>query len=86
MLDRLPLPRPDFDWEENHLNREEKVTGRERNFLCIPQLVLDRTRATGQPVPQPVEPVGHSLDQLSLLAPKTYLFQFLYFLTLRQGL
>ena len=82
MHDRLPLPQWDLDREENHLDQEEKAIGRERNFWCI----LDRTRATGQPVPQPVELVGHSLDRLSLLAPKTYLFQFLSLLTLRQGL
>ncbi|WJZ89357.1 hypothetical protein VitviT2T_008580 [Vitis vinifera] len=57
-----------------NLDREEEATGRERRFWAS----LDRTSAIGQPV-------GHSLDQLSLLAPKTYLFQFLSFLTLRQG-
>ena len=48
-------------------------------------LDLDRTRAINRPVPQPVEPVGQSLNWLSLLASKTYLFQFISFLTLRQG-
>ena len=40
----------------------------------------------GRPIPQPVEPISQSLDRFSLLALKTYLFQFLSFLTLRQGL
>ncbi|KAL6316630.1 hypothetical protein AAG906_019538 [Vitis piasezkii] len=63
-----------------------KATGREKRFLCLPRPDLDRTRETGRPVPKPVEPVGHSLDRLSLLAPKTYLFLFLSFPILRQGL
>ena len=46
----------------------------------------DRTRATGRPVPWLVEPIGQCLDRFSLLAPKTYLFQFFSFLTLRQSL
>ena len=58
MHDTLPLPRPDLDWEENHLNWEKKATRRERKFLVHPRPVLDQTRATGRPAPQPVEPVG----------------------------
>ena len=50
------------------------------------RLDLDQTRATGRPVPWLVELVGLCLDQFSLLALKTYLFQFFSFLTLRQGL
>ena len=68
-LDRtLTGPRSDLDREENHLDREEKATGRERKFLVHPRLVLNRMRVTGLPVPQPVEPVSHNLDQLSRLA------------------
>ena len=85
MLDRLPLPQSDLDREMMNFNWEEEDTGREK-ILGILRPDLDRTRATGPPVPQPVEPVGHNLDRLSLLALKTYLFQFLSFLTLRQGL
>ena len=70
MLDRLPLPRPILDQEENHLDRKEKATGRERNFLAS----LDQTRKIGRPVPQPVEPVGLSLDRLSLFGPENLFF------------
>ena len=86
MHDRLPLPRPDLDRTRVRLDREEKATGRERRLLCLPRPDLDRTRETGQSVPKPIEPVGHSLDRLSLLAPKTYPFLFLSFPILRQGL
>ncbi|RVX02362.1 hypothetical protein CK203_028369 [Vitis vinifera] len=57
---KLPLPQPDFDREENPLDREEKATGREINFLASldrssigrAQPVLDRTSTTG---PRPDE-------------------------------
>ncbi|RVX14473.1 hypothetical protein CK203_017312 [Vitis vinifera] len=78
--------RPDLDRTRVRLDREEKATGRERRFLCLPRPDLDRTRETGRPVTQPVEPVGHSLDRMSLLALKTYPFLFLSFPILRQGL
>ena len=86
MHDRLLLPRPDLDRTRVRLDREEKATMRERRFLCLPRPNLDRTRETGRSVLKPVESVGHSLDRLSLLAPKTYLFLFLSFPILRQGL
>ena len=79
-------PRSDLDRTRVGLDREDKATGRERRFLCLPRPDLDRTRETGRPVPQPVEPVGHSLDRMSLLALKTYTFLFLSFPILRQGL
>ena len=63
-----------LDQEENHLDREEKATGREGNFLCIPQPVLDQTSTSGQSIPQPIEPVGHSLDRLSLFGPVNLFF------------
>ena len=71
--------------------RDEPQPGRgsywmKESVFCTPRLDLDRIRATGRPVPQPIESVGQSLDQLNLLALKTYHFQFLSFLTLRQGL
>ena len=72
------------------LDREgcEPQPGREgywmrESVFDTPRPVLDRTGLTGRPVPQSVELVGHSLDRLSLLASKTYLFQFLSFLTLK---
>ena len=85
MLDGLPLPRSNINREEMNLDREEKATRREK-IWDISRLDLDQTRATGRLVPQPIELVGQSLDRLSLLALKTYHFQFLSFLTLKQGL
>ena len=61
---------------------KRKLLG-EREGFCAS---LDRTRETGRPVPQQVEPVGHSLDRMSFLALKTYPFLFLSFPILRQGL
>ena len=55
-----------------------------KSVFGTPRLDLDRTRTTDRPIPQPVKPVSQSLDRF--LALKTFLFQFLSFLTLRQGL
>ena len=63
MLDRLPLPQPNLDREENPLDREEKAIGREKLF-GLPRSVLDRTSTTGRPVPQSVEPFFGSTPKL----------------------
>ena len=78
MHDRLPLPQSDLDREENHLDLEEKATRRERKFWYNPRSVLGWTRSTGsstgRPIPQPVEPVGHSLDRLNLFGTENLFF------------
>ena len=37
-------------------------------------LSIDRTSTTGRPVPQPIEPVGHNLDRLSLFSLENLFF------------
>ena len=59
--------------------RESSRPGREGHWerekvLVHPRPVLDRTRSTGRPVPQPIELVGHSLDRLSLFGPENLFF------------
>ena len=48
-----PRPGKEGYWER------EKLFG-------LPRPVLDRMSTTGQPIPQPVESIGHNLDRLSL--------------------
>ena len=43
-----------------------------------------RTVSTGQP--KPVDRLEHSLDRLGILTLRTFLFKFISFLILRQGL
>ena len=75
----------------HQLVRETPRLGREgywerEKVFDLPQPVLDQTSTIDQLDPQLVEPVGHSLDRLSLFSPENLFFLFLSFLTLRQGL
>ncbi|RVW33050.1 hypothetical protein CK203_110039 [Vitis vinifera] len=58
-------PQPVLDWTS--IGKRITSTGKRRplereKVFGIPRLVLDRMRSTGRPVPQPVEPVVHSLN------------------------
>ena len=75
-----------LDWEGSEPQPGREDYWMRESVFDTPRPDLDRIGWTSRPVPQPVEPVGHSLDRLSLLAPKTFLFKFLSFLLLRQGL
>ena len=80
MHDRLPLPQPNPDRistsKRNTSTGKRRLLGeREREKVFdLPKPVLDRTSTIGQPVPQLVESVGHSLDRLSFFDPENLFF------------